>query len=148
MDFEQIEDKIITELKAQIAYLRTVETYAGQIESELASMTGRFPACYVVYGGSSFDWVDGPNHQETVEFSVLVCAKNLRGNEELRKGGPVAAEYGAYDLVKAVLASLTNKDFGLDMEFLTPQKASLVFISRTVAVYGIDFKTAFDKTYA
>ncbi|MBI4822664.1 MAG: DUF1834 family protein [Nitrospirae bacterium] len=141
MDFEQIEDKLIETLKS-IPYLKTVETYAGQLEAEIESLPIRFPACYVVYGGSNFDWLDGPNHQETVDFTVLVAGKNLRGSSSLRKDSG-----GAYDLINDVTATLTNKNFDLDIERLKPMKVALVFISKTVAVYGIDFQTSFDGTY-
>jgi hypothetical protein len=77
-----------------------------------------------------------------VDFSVLVAAKDLRGSEEARK-----KSQGAYDLVKDVLAALTNKNFGLDIERLRPVRVSLVYIGRGVAVYGMDFQTSFDATY-
>ncbi len=142
MDFENIEDKIIETLRAEVGYLRTVETYAGQLEGEIEKLVVRFPAAFVVYGGSRLEWVDGPNHRENAEFSVLVAARNLRGGSAARKG-----ERGAYALVKAVLAALVNKDFGLGMERLTPSRVSLVFVSNTVTVYGLDFQTGFDTTY-
>jgi|Deesub1362A_J573_1020465.scaffolds.fasta_scaffold00740_18 phage gp37-like protein len=147
MNFEYIEDSIIDALKTAMPYLRTVETYAGQLEDEIERLPVRFPAAYVVYGGSSFNWIDGPNHQETVEFSVLVAAKNLRGNRAVRKGGSAPDDRGAYDLINDVLAALTNKTFGLEIERLKPLRVSLVFISRVIAVYGIDFQTSFDRTH-
>lgn len=147
MDFETIEDKIIETLKQGIPELKTIETYAGQLEAEIEKLPVRFPACYVVYGGSGFDFIDGPNHQETTEFSIIVCARNLRGSEAARKGGATPGEYGVYDLIKGVLDTLTNKKFGLDMERLKPLRTSLILMTKTIAVYGIDFQTSFDKTY-
>jgi phage gp37-like protein len=143
VDFEQVEDKIIAELKDSVAYLRTVETYAGQLAGELSKLSVRFPAAFVVYGGSDFKWLDGPNFEETARFSVLLCSKNPRGGERLRK-----EEQGAYDLIEDALSALTNKTFGLAIERLTPVKRSLVFIGKGIAVYGVDFQTAFDTGYA
>jgi phage gp37-like protein len=142
-EFEQIEDKIIEELAAEVTYLRTVETYAGQLEGEIARMAVKFPAAFLVYGGTDLEEVDGPNHREVVRFSVLVAAKNLRSNEDLRKDTE-----GAYDLVTDVLAALTNNTFGLDIERLRPVKVSLVHIGKGIAVYGLDFQTSFDNTYS
>ena len=141
MTFEIIEDKIIEKLK-ELPALKTCETYAGQMEGEIERLPVRFPAVFVVYGGSSFEWVDGPNHREIVDFSVMACAKDLRGNEAMRK-----EEGGAYGLVNDVLEKLTNEDFGLDIERLRPVKVSLVFISKIMAVYGIDFQTGFDREF-
>jgi phage gp37-like protein len=142
MNFETIEDKIIEKLKAGLPHLKTCETYAGQMEGEIERMPVRFPAVYVVYGGSTFEEIDGPNHREIVGFSIMACAKDLRGNEAIRK-----EEGGAYGLVNDVLEKLTNENFGLDIEKLRPVKVSLVFISKIMAVYGIDFQTGFDKEF-
>ncbi|MFZ5998054.1 MAG: phage protein Gp37, partial [Nitrospirota bacterium] len=71
MTFEDIEDKIIADLKT-LAF-KTVETYAGQLEQDIESLPIMFPAAYVIYGGSDFEWVDGPNHNESCEFTVLIA---------------------------------------------------------------------------
>lgn len=142
MDFEQIEDSIIAALKTEIPYLRTVETYAGQLEDELEKLPLRFPAVFVVYSGSELNWIDGPNHEEKVGFSVLVAFKDLRSSESVRK-----AEYGAYQMIKDVLSALTNRTFNLNMEKLRPVRVSLIHMGKTIALYSIDFQTSFDKTY-
>lgn len=143
MDFEQVEGKIIAELKLKVTYLRTVETYAGQLEGDIKNLPVKFPAAFVVYGGSEFKPVDGPNHREQAEFTVIVCAKNLRGGEKARKDA-----HGAYAMVKDVLAALTNRDFGLDLERLRPVRAALVFAGVGIAVYGVDFQTGFDTAFS
>ncbi len=142
MDFEQIEDAIINEVRTRVPYLRTVETYAGQLEDDISKLPVRFPAVFIAYGGSDFSWLDGPSYQEKATFSALLCAKSLRGQEAARK-----EPQGAYSLIRDVLAALTNRDFGLGIERLSPTRASLVFVSGTLAVYGIDFQTSFDSTY-
>jgi phage gp37-like protein len=139
MDFENIEDKIIETLRAEVGDLRTVETYAGQLEGEIEKLVVRFPAAFVAYGGSTFEWVDGPNHRETAEFSVLVAAKSLRSAAD--------SFASAKGLVKAALAALTNEDFGLDMEKLRLLRTTLVFTNKSITVYGLDFQTSFDTTY-
>ncbi len=141
MDFESIEDSIITELKTQITYLKTVETYAGQLEQDIESMPVRFPAAYVAYDGSNFfpGDVGGPGPRETCTFSVFVCAKNLKGQEEARK-----ETGGAYDMVKDVLAALVNKNFGLDIEPVRPMRVSLLFAGRETATYSLAFITGFE----
>jgi phage gp37-like protein len=141
MDFEQVEDKIIETLHKEVSYVKTVETYAGQLEADIKTLPVTFPAVFVVYGGSTFARVDGPNHQETVDFSVLVAAKGV-SNKGMRKD-----DKGVYEMIKAVLTALTNEDFGLDMEKLRPLRVTPVLITKTMAVYGLDFRTSFDTTY-
>ena len=55
MDFEQIENKIVEQLKAGITYAKTIETYAGQLETNINELPIQFPAIYTVYAGSQFD---------------------------------------------------------------------------------------------
>jgi phage gp37-like protein len=142
MDFETIEDAIIAELKAQVAYLKTVETYAGQIDRELDGLPVRFPAAYVSFGGSGFSPGDvgASGHREAVDFSVLVCARHLGGQDKARK-----ETGGAYDVVKDVLAALANKNLGLDIEPIMPVRASLLFAGRETAVYEVEFSTEFQR---
>jgi len=140
--FETIEDKIIAELNSYIPYVETVDSYAGQLDQDLKSMPMKLPAIFVSYGGSTFEWIDGPNHRETVDFSILVAAKNARGEKSARK-----AAYGCYQMINDVLVVLTNMDFGLDIEKLVPKRTSLIFAGRTIVVYGIDFQASFDTTF-
>lgn len=142
MDFEQIEDKIIEEIKARVTYIKTVETYAGQLQGDIARLPVNLPAAFVLYGGSEFELVDGPNHREQPTFSIALCASNLRGRAEGRKGGQ-----GAYDMVKDVLRALVNKDFGLDIERLRPLRVQLLFANATMTIYGVDLVAGFDTTY-
>lgn len=142
MDFETIEDAIIAELKAQVAYLKTVETYAGQIDRELDGLPVRFPAAYVAYGGSNFSPGDlgSSGHGEVVTFSILVCARHLGGQDKARKDAQ-----GAYDIVKDVLAALSNKDLALDIEPIMPLRVSFLFSDGETAVYRVELSTGFQR---
>jgi phage gp37-like protein len=141
MDFESIEDSIITELKAQVPYLKTVETYAGQLEQDIEALPVRFPAAYVAYGGSSFAQGDlgSASHRETAAFTVFVCAGDLRGAEAARKG-----EQGAYEAVRDVLGALINNDFDLETDMLRPVRVSLLFAGGQTAVYAVELMTEFE----
>ncbi|MBI5410172.1 MAG: DUF1834 family protein [Nitrospirae bacterium] len=142
MTTEDIEDKIITEIKTQMTYVKTVETYAGQLEGEIDKLPIIYPANYVSYVVSDFEWIDGPNWKETCQFSVLVCSKNLKGNEALRK-----ANYGCYQMIEDLKTNLINETFSLAIEKLQIVRVQLLFITKTVAVYGVDFQTSFDMTF-
>lgn len=142
MNFATIEESIINELKAQVAYLRTVETYAGQLEDDIETLPVRFPAAYVAYGGSDFaaGAVGGSGHRETCSFTVFICARNLKGQKEARK-----TAQGAYDAVKDALDALVNSTFGLDISPLAPARTMLLFASGTMAVYAVEFRTGFER---
>jgi len=142
MTFEDIEDKIIQEITTNLTYIKTVETYAGQLEQEIKTLPIKFPAVFVVYAGSTYQWVDGPNHQEICKFTILVVAQNLRGQKSARKD-----TYGCYQMINDVLNTLTNKTFSLDIEKLKPVRVDLIYVSASIAIYGIDFETSFDTTF-
>lgn len=147
MDFETIEDRIIEALKTAMPYLKTVGTYGGQFaEADMDRMALRFPSAHVVYGGSQYNALDGPNHEELIEFTVFVMAKNLRGSREQRKGGP-DTERGAYELIKDTLHALTNNDLDLPMERLRPVRTLPVELGKTASVYAIEFRAAMDAAY-
>jgi phage gp37-like protein len=144
MDFTDIEDAIKTAIKAAMPYVKTVETYAGQLEGEIKELTLQFPAVFVAYGGSTLDWVDGRNFNDAPGFSVMVAAKDLRGSKDLRIG-----THGCYRMINDVLVAITAQRFGLmAMEPMKPVKVSLIFISKTMAAYGIDFHTNFDTDFS
>jgi phage gp37-like protein len=143
VDFDQVEDKIINEIQTTMSYVDTVDTYAGQLEGDIEKLPMKFPAVLVVYGGSKLSWVDGTVHNDKPIFKVLVAAKDLRGNEKARK-----KTYGCYRMLRDVLTNLTNKTFGLDIEKLVPVSVRLVFVSKSITVYGIDFETNFDTDFS
>ena len=143
-DFEEIEDLMVSKLKTKMRYLRTVDSYEGQLEvDDLKKMVMKFPASFVVYRGGPHTWVDGPNHNHAPTFAVFCAAKNLKGAKTARKD----SDKGAYRILKDVIKHLTNQDFGLEMEKLVPTRTYLVFTSGSFIVYGVDFKTNFDTTY-
>lgn len=140
MDFTDIEDSIKERIKASMPYVRLVETYAGQLGGELDKLPVPFPAVFVAYGGSVYSWVDGRNFSDAPTFSIIVAAKDLRGSEKLRQG-----EHGCYRMIKDVLNVITNQTFGLDTWPMQPVRTSLLYISKTMAAYSVEFKTSFDK---
>jgi phage gp37-like protein len=142
-DFEKVEDAIIERLRDQVPTLRTVETYAGQLEVDLRRLPFRLPAGFVLYGGSDYSPVDGPNHLERAFFTVYLAARSLRGQEDARKG-----DEGAYALVKAVLKALVNRNFGLPIEALRPMALRLQMATETLVLYALDLQTEFDTQYS
>lgn len=142
MDFTDIETAIKGRITTQLTYAKLVETYAGQLEADMDKLPTSFPAVFVAYRDSTLTWVDGRSFNDTPVFSVIVASRDLRGPKDLRAG-----EYGCYRMIKDVLAAISNETFGLSMLPMAPVKVSLIFISRTMAAYGIDFQTNFDTSF-
>ncbi|MDO8282695.1 MAG: DUF1834 family protein [Thermodesulfovibrionia bacterium] len=142
IDFVQVEDKVIAELKANMKYLKNVESYAGQLASEIDKLVGNFPAVYVAYGGSKLEWVDGTVYNDLPDFDIIVVSKNFKGGEARRKD-----TNGCYDMIKDVLKYLTNQDFGMDIEKLKPVDVTLLLSTHLATAYNIKFQTNFDIVY-
>jgi phage gp37-like protein len=143
--FEAIEDAIVSELESALPYLRKVETYAGQVED----LTGLFvipsPSVFVVYAGTEPLHVDNLTVEEDTTFTLLVVTKNLRGEEEARKGD--GAKRGAYEVMEDVKAVLVNNTLGMDVEALRWLRTNLVLSGEQATVYAMDFYTSFDTNY-
>ncbi len=137
-----IEEGIKDGIRAAMPYLKKVETYAGQLEGEIEELTILFPAVFVSYGGSDFEWIDGQSFQNDPVFKVIVVAKDLRGQTGMRGG-----EYGCYRMIIDTLNAIANCTFGKEIQPLKPVKVTPLFISKAFAAYGIDFQTQFDTAY-
>jgi phage gp37-like protein len=142
MTFRDIQSEIISALRTEIPYLRTVESYAGQLESDLEGTTVRYPAAYVIYGGSEFAHLDGTAHEESVTFTVVAAVRDVRGSSSAISGAQ-----GAYALLLDIIAALTNETFDLDIERMRPVRTALLHTGGATTVYGVDFSTRFDTNY-
>jgi phage gp37-like protein len=144
MDFEQVEDNMITALKTGMTYLRTCETYAGQLEGDLEHLIINAPAAFVVFNGSPIERVDNLNFKQDVSFSVLLVSEDPRGKAALRKDSAT----GCYRMIKDTLKFLANNKLGLEVIFpLAPEKVYLSFITQRHACYGVSFGTNFDSKF-
>jgi len=140
MDFTDIEERIKERIRTSMPYLKLVATYAGELGEDLQKLPVPFPAVFVIYGGSAYGRVDGRSFSDGPTFSVIVAAKDLGGPEKLRQG-----EYGCYRMIRDVLDVLANETFGLDIWPMQPVRTSLIAVSKSMAAYGVDFKTSYDR---
>lgn len=139
---EQIEDAIIAALaplKVSLG-IREIKSYQGELEEEdLKKMAGKFPAIYVVYGGSGYG-AHGARKQEKMGLELFVCDKSLRSEEEARRGG--AANPGTYKMLRECRDLITGKNLGLAE--LTPfeiQHDTPVFFGGGVSIYAQGYET-------
>lgn len=148
MDFTDIEDNILAELKSSINYLKTVETAETDIISRIEKMSIKFPAALVLYSGSQFSLVDSTVQNEKPSFTIFCADRSLRGRGKARKGASSSKERGVYQVIVDVLETLTNQDFGLVDTFrLSPVRVEPVLMTDRLAMYGVEFGNSFDKDY-
>jgi|Deesub1362A_J573_1020465.scaffolds.fasta_scaffold01454_18 phage gp37-like protein len=87
-----IEDAFLSALEPlrEAGTVRTLESYGGQLsEEELKKGTPRFPAVYVIWGGTEIQEVNRLD-QLRAQVSVIVCDRSLRGEAAARRGAPEA----------------------------------------------------------
>lgn len=107
----QIEDGILATLN-QVpisAYIRTIDSYHGELEGEIDSIILRFPAIFVAFEGADYEarTTSGRVQSAEVSFFVLVCDRNLRGNKAARRGE--AGSVGTYRMLEDVRGLLLGK---------------------------------------
>lgn len=134
----EIEDAMVAAIKAGLPDLKTVESYAGQLEGEIGTLTAKLPAVFVMYSGGTItrDAYGDATHVEN--FTTLVACRDLRGKKQSR-----TKDGGAYDILNALEATLTDQDLGLEIDSLTGKSVDLVFVAGSLVVYAIEWSTGY-----
>ncbi len=111
---KQVEDAIIVALKAGMTYLKTCESYGGQLEDALSRYAGPLPAVFVEYDSRRFEGEDAEVQLFSTPwaFTIYVVTSGLYNEEQSRRGTS-----GCYEMLEDVKTALAGKTAGL-LEFL------------------------------
>jgi phage gp37-like protein len=144
----EIENGIVATIKAAtgMLYLKTCDSYAGQIDEGLNEVVRSYPAVWVTFGGSAKPTKTGANTWKVpATFVVMVAARNVRNEKAARVG--TVNEVGAYQILKDVRALLLNQDLGLEIERLAPGAIKTLYNTKVgkdaLAIYSQEWTTAF-----
>ncbi|MDA3832601.1 MAG: DUF1834 family protein [Spirochaetales bacterium] len=144
---EQIEDAIITAvdgLKASQG-VRTIKSYQGELEeSDIKRLIALFPAIYVVYGGSTYA-EHGARKIEKMTYHLFVCDKNLRAEDEARRGG--TQNVGTYAMLDGVRDLLYGKQLSLEINPLALIRQTPVWFGGGISVYAAEYETSQSLLY-
>lgn len=149
-----IEDAIMARIAgARLPYLKTLATYGGQLDENLAEAIRRFPAVWVAFqaeGEGQKLTTSGSVYRIPATWVVLVAARNLRNEAATRKGDKV--NVGTYQMLKDVRALLAGQDFGLGIDNLRPGRVRSMtnasFQGQGVSVYAMEWHTRYDYRVA
>ncbi len=147
----EIELAIQSRLREGLGRLvRSVETYAGELDDDLGDIVRALPAAWVTFGGIQ----STAPHNTRKDlwrahglFVVLVGAYDL-SPEHARRGRPQhpGQPVGSYGLVRAVRRLLTWQDMGLPIGQLEPTRVRVMFngaVSKhALSVYACEFRTS------
>jgi phage gp37-like protein len=149
-----IEDAIKARIAgAKLPYLRTVATYGGELDDNLAEAIRRFPAVWVAFqseGEGQRLTTSGSVYRIPATWVVLAAARNLRNEAATRKGDMV--NVGTYQMLEDMRALLAGQDFGLEIDNLRPGRVRSLtnarFQNLGVSVYAQEWRTAYDYRVA
>lgn len=131
MDYRNIIDNVVKILKSNITQARTIDIYRGdEIDYDLVEEL--FPAIYVTYESSKYDWIDNINYNEQVIFKIIIIGQN---------GDKIE------NITNEVLNILTNNNLNLEIEKIKPLQTELIEINELLITYQITFQTNFDNEY-
>ena len=135
-----IEDAIIARLKAEIAYLKTVDVLAALLSDESPDFTLLAPAAFVTYGGGPYKRVGSSSKfDRDMKFNIVIVQRNFNGQRRLLHGD--GAKKGVYDVLKDVRIALTDQALGLAIWPFTPIDDQPLEATRDVVVWGFSFHT-------
>jgi phage gp37-like protein len=130
----EIEDAMISAIKGATAlqYLKSCESYAGQLDDDLGNVIRAFPAVWVTFGGSGKPVRHGANLWKfPCTFAVMHGARNIRNEKAARQGTP--GEVGTYQMLEHTRTLLLNQDLGLQIAELQPGPVKVIYNTKTRA---------------
>lgn len=144
IDIGTIEDSIITAIKADptmSGYLKTCESYQGQLEEDLKLLPRLFPAAFVMFQSSDYRPLSNEEQEADFLFSILVVSQTYRGNVAARTGAPGLV--GVYTMLKDLRILLVGKTFGLpDFPPLLAIREEALLNTTALTVYDAQYKTS------
>ena len=137
----EIEDAIIAKLKASDmgAYCKKIDSFqieGGDLEEQIRIFSLYLPCALIVFSEGSFEHPP-MRQEETVRFQVLVCAQNLRGFGDPRRGS-----VGTYQMLDDLRTALTGQRCGLvDIDMFTPVRVAAEINTKFFSAYSMEFET-------
>jgi phage gp37-like protein len=138
-----LEDAVVTALQGEMgAQIKTLETYQGDWRADLQQETWRFPAVLVMLGRSRGEQVTLASYDVTLEFTVLVAVRHLRGEAAARHD-----QDGVYQLLEGVRNALWHQDLGLELQPLALLWEEPLLNNQEFSVYAAHYATALMQTF-
>jgi phage gp37-like protein len=143
-----IEDAMIARFKATLTYLKSVESYAGQLDDETFDSVRVMPALWIAFAGLGTPKQLGADRFLTpATFAVMCCVRSVRGEKTARRGGAAPGDVGVYHIMRDVRQLLLMQDLGLAIEHFRPGPMKTIFNTKLknggLAVYSYEWHTKF-----
>lgn len=149
----QIETAIITAVKtaAGMSYLKSIDSYGGQFDEDIAEVIRSYPAVWVSYAGGQKPKPLGVDKWLVpATFVTFVAARNVRNERATRSGA--AGEVGTYQILSDLRTLLMRQDFGLAIDHLQPGAVRTLYNTRirgqALSVFSQEWSTSFVEKLA
>ena len=144
IDVGTIEEAVITTIKADptmSAYLKTCESYQGQLEADLQVLPRLFPAAFVMFERSEYRPMTNEEESADFTFSMLLASQTYQGNIAARTGTP--GMVGVYTMLRDLRKLLVGQTFGLPdfPPFLLVSEEALLN-TKALSVYAAEYKSS------
>jgi len=130
--------------------IRSLASYAGEFDDDLATVVRQFPAVWVTFKGLGRAEEIGHAWKVPATFTVFVAAQNRRNEKAGRHGA--AGEVGSYQMVEDLRALLSGQRLGLVIAALQPGPVAALYNGKTrgalASVYACDFTTGWLDEFA
>ncbi|MFZ6687508.1 phage protein Gp37 [Undibacterium sp. SXout11W] len=148
----EIENAIIHAIQSApgMRYLKAVDSYGGEFDSETFDVIRALPAVWVVFAGSGKPQKIGAQKFLTpATFAVMCGARSVRSEKATRQNGP-GGEVGVYRILEDVSSLLLMKDLGLAIDHFQPGSVKTLYNtqlrSNGLAVFAQEWHTKFTQT--
>jgi len=133
-----VEDLALAALQVRIGdAVKTLKTYQGNWQEDVRRESWRLPAVLLELTESRAEQVGLSSYDLTLELSVLVIVRALRGEAEARR-----EEGGVYDILAGIRQALWHQDLGVNMLPLALVTEEPLLSSQEYVVYAVHFRTA------
>ncbi len=138
-DTDKLHDAVLQQARAQMSGVcNTIDTYHGEVRdivTMLQQLPISYPACLVLYDGSTFSETARRSYTETWSLLLVLIAKDLRGGADLKDS--------MYSVLKAAKAAFIDQNLGLEINPLKPKQIKRELVTRDFSIYSFSLSTFF-----
>ncbi len=136
-DWKALEDAVLAALGTRLGTLvNTLESYQGDWRTDLQNEGWRLPAVLVMLSGAKSEAAALRSYDLTVDLTVLVVVRQLRGQATGRR-----QEGGVYRIMAGSRQALWHQDLGLEVLPLTLVREEPLLNNREFSVYAAQYRT-------
>lgn len=138
----EIEDLLVERIAGQLAYLKTCKSYAGELEKDPQQLAMRTPAVLLAMSKAVSEPHELGGYWHEYTWDLLVVARNLRGEDDARRGSG-----GAYEMLADLRTALIDQELRDDLQPLALLQEEAQVVSNEMVIYTATYMVAMEESY-